>query len=94
LLPGLPGLPGMEGELALGELLPGEEGLLRELLDEEELLEDELLEGIELPLVGICAEGGWLLLEVVLQPASSDKSTADSSHCGLRGFTACTCTSR
>jgi hypothetical protein len=87
LLPGLPGLPGMDGELALGELLPGEEGLLRELLDEEELLEDELL-------VGICAEGGWLLLEVVLQPASSDKSTADSSHCGLRGFTACTCTSR
>lgn len=48
----------MDGEPALEELLAGEEGLLRELLLEELLDDEELLEGIELLLVGIWADGG------------------------------------
>jgi len=47
-------MEGMDGEPALEELLAGEEGLLRELLLDDE----ELLEGIELLLVGIWADGG------------------------------------
>ena len=38
----------MDGAPVLGELLAGEEGLLRELLLEELLDDEELLEGIEL----------------------------------------------
>ena len=85
----------MDGEPALGELLAGAEGLLRELLREEELLDDEeLLEGIELLLVGIWADGGWLLVEVVLQPPISAARTTGRSSRGCSAFTASTCTCR
>ena len=90
MLPGLPGVPGIDGAPALGEEVP-----LCGLLLEDELLDDEeLLEGMELLLVGICAEGGWLLVEVVLQPPASDSSTMGSSSRGAGVFTRDTCTSR
>ena len=94
----LPGEPGIDGDPALGEeealleALPLDCELLRELLRDEELLEDELLEGIELLLVGICTDGGWLLVEVVRQPPSNDSITTGSSN--WRVFTACTCRSK
>jgi hypothetical protein len=92
----------MEGAPPLGELLElalllellrEEELREEELLDEEELLEEELLdEGIELLLVGIWTDGGWLLLEVVLQPPASADSNTGRSNRAWRGFTASTCT--
>ncbi len=80
----------------LDDWLP-EEGLLceDELLEEDELLGDEeLLEGMELLLEGICADGGWLLDEVVLQPLSGASSTTASSPIGARCFTVNTCRNR
>ena len=96
---------GIDGAPALGEDAPLLPELLRELLfedelldvgllREEELLEEELLDGMELLLVGICAEGGWLLLDVVLQPATSTDIRTGRSRPGGGSFTADTCTSK
>ena len=49
---------------------------------------------MELLLEGICADGGWLLDEVVLQPLNGASSTIASSPSGARCFTVNTCRNR